>query len=68
MCQTYIDEIGYICYECKEEFRDFVQQSTFQPENKNQIDTLMTTFMATTKDSFSGEKMTIDEYFNKFER
>lgn len=26
MCQTYIDDVGYICYECTVEFKEYLEK------------------------------------------
>lgn len=61
MSHTYIFGIGYICTECKSEFKRIYGDNSMKREdivNKLEI-------FIKTKKSYSDEKMTIDEFFNK---
>lgn len=67
MCDTYVDDIGYICNDCKEEFKNYLKAINKKPDNKYEIKRLLFAFMSTDKNSFNvSGKMTVDEFFNHY--
>lgn len=67
MCDTYVDNIGYICNDCKEEFTDMQEHVYGNTERtEKQIKEDLKRFMETDKGTFiEGEKLTIGEFFDK---
>ena len=61
MCRTHIDGIGYICYDCKKEFKDA------NPELKNSrlIFEELSKFIKTNKGEYKDDYLNIDEFFDK---
>ena len=37
MCDTYINGVGYICNECKEEFKNFIRVKNYDISNKYEL-------------------------------
>lgn len=62
MCDTYIAGVGYVCYECKDEFREVMGEGSLE---ERQIDNELKKFMNTPKGRCSKELMSIDDYFYK---
>jgi hypothetical protein len=67
MCRTYVEFVGYICHECKEEFKDYLLKNslefTFEPDLKDELEK----FMDTEKDTFSEqEPLNIDDFFEQY--
>jgi len=66
MCDTYVQSVGYICYECKSEFKNYLQQKGLNPKTEGQIRRELAIFMDTPKDTYvEGNETTIDEFFNE---
>jgi hypothetical protein len=69
MCDFHIDGIGYVCYECQREFRDYLEKEGLNPQTEGEIRRELQKFMATEKDTFvKGKEMTVDEFFTKHDR
>jgi hypothetical protein len=67
MCDTYVEDIGYICSDCKREFRDEFEkfeESWGSPITEAVIKGQLETFMKTRKPA-SNEPITLDEFFEK---
>lgn len=67
MCSTYIQEVGYICGECQEEFEEYLKKKGFGEKlSKGEMMRQLKAFMKTDKDSFSeGEDLSVDDFFNE---
>lgn len=69
MCDTYVSSVGYICNECKEEFKEYLSANSLNPQNEGEIERELRTFMQTSKDTyFKGRDMSVDEFFNSYTR
>jgi hypothetical protein len=70
MCHTYINSIGYICSECKSEFKKYLELKGLVDLSENEIKKELEIFMQTEKDEFnkSSEKMDIDDFFDQYTR
>jgi len=71
MCDTYISSVGYVCNDCKDEFKLYVEKSEAHPTTEREIEKELIKFMETEKDSYSNDnsqQMSIDEYFGQFDR
>jgi len=64
MCDTYIESFGYICEDCKREFKEFLINKNSIAENimtKGEIMQQLKVFNISSKGD--NKKMTIDEFF-----
>lgn len=69
MCDTYVNDIGYICYECQKEFKEYLFIYDKNPSNENKIKKELKKFMSTEKDSYTrGRDMSVDEFFHFYTR
>lgn len=65
MCDTYVDGVGYVCRECKEEFKDFMGKDF--PATEGSMKMQLKTFMDTPKGLFKkGKTIDVDEFFQKY--
>jgi hypothetical protein len=66
MCDTYIQEVGYICNDCKSDFHKYCEETGANPDNEHDIKEELKDFMKESKTEFveSRNKMTINEFFN----
>jgi hypothetical protein len=68
MCQTYVDDVGYICRECQNEFEDYMSRLDVGDLNEYTIKDNLKTFMDTEKGSKKiHPPMTISEFFEKYD-
>jgi hypothetical protein len=37
MCHTYVQSVGYVCFECKSEFKEYLQKNELNPTTEGQI-------------------------------
>jgi len=70
MCQTYIYQIGYICYDCQEQFKEYVQSEKLDVTTEGQILFYLEKFMKTDKDNYAKQnnEISIDEFFSNYTR
>lgn len=69
MCHTYIYDIGYICHECKEEFKEYLIKHNKNPDSMRdaEIKRYLGIFMQTDKDSFTkGNVSSVDDFFDSY--
>ncbi len=69
MCDTYIDDIGYLCMDCQNEFKDYLESKDLTgtlPEGILRRE--LKVFMKTEKDSYLGNELGVDEFFQKHTR
>ena len=72
LCDTYVSEVGFMCYECKSEFKKYMANKLEVTDweagqlemSEGEIIGHLKEFMETNKSS-TGEKMTISDFFNK---
>lgn len=66
MCDTYVDEVGYVCNDCQAEFKIHVtheKRTDFISENE--IAEALKEFIQTRKSANTVDRiMTVDEFFN----
>jgi hypothetical protein len=66
MCDTYVENIGYICYECKNEFKDYLQKHDLDPRTEGEIKIHLKSFIITPKDTYKeGKEISVDGFFNE---
>ena len=69
MCDTYVQSIGYICADCKAEFKEYLQKNGLNPATEGKIKTELEKFMKTRKDTYiDGNETTVDDFFNEYTR
>lgn len=64
MCDTYINDIGYICDECKGEFKLYLESQNITAITSTDIKRNLAIFMRIYKGTHTG-KMTVDEFFDE---
>lgn len=66
LCDTYISEIGYICGECKQEFKEWLTNNNYSPKNKDEATKLLDEFTDTYKESTTSDpNFNIDEFLKQ---
>jgi hypothetical protein len=66
MCDIYVQSVGYICYECKSEFKEYLQKNGLNLITEGQINKELEKFMVTSKDTYTDGKITtVDDFFNE---
>jgi len=66
MCDTYIDSVGYVCYECESEFKEYLNKEHKDPQTYGEINKELKIFMETEKDFYAtGQDVSIDDFFNE---
>ncbi len=71
MCDTYVPEIGYICYECQKEFKESMERERKFPSGEGEILNELEKFMASYKNRdrpSPNADMSIDELFKTHTR
>lgn len=69
MCDTYVPSIGYICYECKSEFKEYLDCEGKTDLTEGEIRRELEKFMNTVKGYFDkDERMDIDDFFEQHSR
>ena len=68
MCNTYVPSVGYICYECKNEFKEYLESEGKTDLTDGEILRELEIFMNTTKGHHKGSKIDIDDFFNQYTR
>ena len=67
MCDTHISGIGYICRECKEEFKKCLEVEHITVRTEDDIEKYLKVFIETEKGVYykKDKEMTVDEFFNQ---
>ena len=64
LCDTYVDNIGYICYDCQREFKIFLKSKELvEPLPNDVLRNELRVFMKTEKDTYKENEITVDEFF-----
>jgi hypothetical protein len=67
MCDTYVDSIGYVCNECQEEFKLYLEKKPLHVTTDCQIQRALEEFMVTDKGTYDdGVEITVNEFFRKY--
>lgn len=66
MCDTCVDSIGYVCYECQKEFKDAFPNLN----NENEIKRELGKFMNTEKGHYinHNREINVDDFFKGYTR
>lgn len=62
LCRTYINEVGYICDDCKSRFNEYLLKNGLKPKSEEDYIEYLKVFKKTSKDNISN----IEDFFNKF--
>jgi hypothetical protein len=68
LCDTYVDDIGYICYDCQQEFKDYIAETgigQYDDIETGKLLKLLKEFMETPKDTYKKEITTVNDFFTK---
>lgn len=67
MCQTHIDDVGYICSSCKIEFEEFLEKRILIEGDlyEGEIIKALKSFMETEPSLEKGEKISLYDFFRK---
>ena len=66
MCHTHIYTVGYICWECQQEFKDYLTSQNIEANTDGKIRKELKKFMETEKGEFIiGKETNVDEFFNE---
>jgi hypothetical protein len=69
MCHTYVDSVGYVCFECQTEFKEYLALKGIVTKTEQDIRRALEEFMETYKDSYTaGKEMTVEDFFNNYTR
>jgi hypothetical protein len=67
MCDIYIPSVGYVCDECKEEFKEYIAMHPI--DNEDEIIMALRDFMESTKEIFDKKySIRIDQFFEKYDK
>ncbi len=66
MCDTYITSIGYVCYECQSEFKEYLETNNINLTTEGEIAAELEKFIGTSKNKFSkGDDISVNDFFAK---
>lgn len=65
MCDTYVDGIGYVCTECQEEFKDYLNTKNSSNLNQWGIKEELEKFIHTYKGVYK-KNISVSEFFNNY--
>ena len=70
MCDVYVDGIGYVCWECEKEFKEYLSKEGIEPETEGDIKFTLRMFMATYKSEYehSTKQCDVETFFNQYRR
>lgn len=69
MCDTYVDGIGYVCYECEKEFKYYLISKSKNPQSEIKIKKNLKKFMQTVKGTYTiGTEIDVTGFFNSYRR
>lgn len=67
MCDTYIDGAGYVCYDCQNEFKEYIERGSVEHTHEGQILRILKSFMITPKNSYNkGKEISVDDFFRGY--
>lgn len=67
LCNTYIPSVGYVCSECKEQFKTYVVEEKINTTKWTEIIAALERFLLTDKILYEKyDQINIDDFFNKY--
>lgn len=69
MCDLYIEDIGYVCYECQSEFKAYLKEMNEDEEGMKhrEIKARLKHFMKTSFGSYTEEEdISVDDFFREY--
>lgn len=67
MCDTYVLGIGYVCNDCKNQFKTYLERKGLNPKTMSEIHEELEVFMKIPKTEEDDREATIDQFFNHYE-
>jgi hypothetical protein len=68
LCDTFIDTIGYICNDCKSEFKDYLNDQNKNNLTEGEIRRELRIFIDTIKGNYYKNITDINTFFDKYGR
>ena len=70
MCDTHVDSVGYVCYECQTEFKKYLSQQNISINTENDIFLRLSMFMQSYKGDFNEntDQASVDSFFTRYTR
>lgn len=67
MCDTYVLGVGYVCWECKDEFKEYLKAKGKYNISEGEMMRELKKFIDIPKDSFTeGEQIDVDSFFEQY--
>lgn len=67
MCDTYVNGIGYVCNDCQNEFKEYLDKEGIKATTEGEIHRALKVFMETRKEVHTqGKKMDVNEFFKLY--
>lgn len=66
LCDTYVDSIGYVCYDCQSEFKEYLENNNLHPTTVNEINKHLSVFIKTSKEDIidgGDDVISVNEFF-----
>lgn len=69
MCDTHVDDIGYVCNDCQKEFDQYLDEMNLNPKTQTDIHNALENFMEITpRKNYGDGELSITEFFRKYTR
>lgn len=68
MCDTYIDSVGYICYECQREFEEYLKRKGGKTLTRGKLLKRLNKFMESSNEYISEDRINVDDFFKEHTR
>jgi hypothetical protein len=65
MCDTYINSIGYICFERQNEFKEYLKKYNIELTTEGEIMDELKKFINTPKDKYKTKETTVNDFFKE---
>jgi hypothetical protein len=67
MCDTYVDGIGYVCFDCQKEFKEYLESNGIIVPTEGDIKRELKKFMGTEKGEFEkGNEISVNDFFSNY--
>lgn len=69
MCDTYVDGIGHVCFDCQTEFKEYIEAENIQVNTENEIHKELKEFMDRPKSRYDNKKeISVSDFFRMYTR